>query len=94
MMRNFSRINKSTSCVTSIFQKTSIRLKILDRNALLGKCTAAIFSVIVDFVQHLEAVFDVIIRKVYCRPGAVGQNYFVLWAVAKPARHLVMQMQI
>ena len=25
MMRNFSRINKSTSCLTSIFQKTSIR---------------------------------------------------------------------
>ena len=25
MMRNFSRINKSTSCLTSIFQKTFIR---------------------------------------------------------------------
>ena len=52
-MRNFSKINKSTSCLTSIFQKTSIHfLKHLDCNALLGKCSAAIFSVIVD--SHLK----------------------------------------
>ena len=51
-MRNFSTINKSTFCLTFVFRKASIRfLKILDRNAILGKCTAAIFSEIVDYTS-------------------------------------------
>ena len=38
MMRNFSRINKSTSCLTSIFQKTSIRfLKDFGPQYIAGK---------------------------------------------------------
>ena len=50
LMRNFRGTDKSTSCLTSIFQKTSIRfLKGFGPcNALVEKCTAAIFSVIVN----------------------------------------------
>ena len=52
MMTNFSRINKSTSGLIHLYFKRHpfAFLKILDRNALLGKCTAAIFSVIVDYL--------------------------------------------
>ena len=49
MMRKFGRINKSTPALRLSFKRHPFAsLKILDRNALLGKCTAAIFSVIVD----------------------------------------------
>ena len=38
MMRNFNRINKSTSCLTSIFEKTSIRfLKDFGPQCITGK---------------------------------------------------------
>ena len=48
-MRNFSRINKSPPALRLSFKRHPFDLlKILDRNALLGKSTAAIFSVIVD----------------------------------------------
>ena len=46
MLRNFGRIDESTSCLTFIFQKTSIRFrKELGLQCITRKCTAAIFSV-------------------------------------------------
>ena len=47
MMRNFSRMNKSTFCLTSTvtFKRHSFAsLKILNRKALLGKCAAVIVN--------------------------------------------------
>ena len=52
MMRNLGRMNKSSSFLTSIFQKTSIRfLKDFGPQCITGKMySRAIFSVIVDYI--------------------------------------------
>ena len=65
IMRNFSGIDKSTSCLTS-FKRHLFGLKIFHRNALLEKYTAAVFSVIALDLSCSSLLGERIYSTGYC----------------------------